>query len=231
MALPKIESPTFMLELPSNKKKTIKYRPFTVKEEKILLVALQSGEAKEITEAVIQIINNCVIGDLDVGSLASYDVEYIFLNLRSKSVSNLVELKITDPDDEQQYDVSVDLDKVTVQFDKNHKYEIEASKDVTILMRDPSLSLIDNIGDDDAMTDIICGCIDKVLVGDDEVVLMKEHTRQEQEDFINSLSSKTALDLQRFFATVPKLKHTLKYKDASGKQKSLDVEGLASFFI
>lgn len=230
MALPKIESPTFLLDLPSNKKIKIKYRPFTVKEEKILLMALQGEESEEIVEAIKQTISNCLIGDNDLRNFTVYDMEYIFLNIRSKSVSNTIELKITDPDDDNQYDVTVDIDKVKVEFSKDHDNVIKINEDITLIMRDPPYNVADKINADNIMTDIVAQCIDKILVGDDQVIDIKDHTKEEQDEFIDSFSSKTLKDLEKYFATVPKLKHTIKYKDSSGKQKSLDIEGLASFF-
>jgi len=229
MALPKIDTPTFMLDLPSTKK-AIKYRPFTVKEEKILLTALQSGESREINEAIKQIISNCIVSnDVDINNLTNYDAEYIFLNLRSKSVSNVVNINVTDPDDEQQYETEIDLDKIEVQFDKEHKYEIVLNEQITLMMKDPTFEMISNI-ESDNLNDIIIACIDKVLVGDDEVILMKDHTKKEQSDFIDSFSSKNALDVQKFFTTVPRLKHTVSYKNSEKKTKKIEVEGLANFF-
>lgn len=229
MALPKIDTPTFMLDLPSTKK-AIKYRPFTVKEEKILLTALQSGESREINEAIKQIISNCIVSnDVDIDNLTNYDAEYIFLNLRSKSVSNIVNINVTDPDDEQQYETEIDLDKIEVQFDKEHKYEIVLNDQITLMMKDPTFEMISKI-ESDNLNDVIIACIDKVLVGDDEVILMKDHTKKEQSDFIDSFSSKNALDVQKFFTTVPRLKHTVSYKNAEKKTKKIEVEGLANFF-
>jgi len=229
MALPKIDTPTFILDLPSTKE-TIKYRPFTVKEEKILLTSLQSGEAREINEAIKQIISNCIVNEnFNLNKLTNYDAEYIFLNLRSKSVSNVVKINVTDPDDEQQYETEIDLDKIEVQFDKDHKYEIVLNDQITLLMKDPTFETISKLESED-LNDVIIACIDKVLVGDDEVILMQDHTKKEQTDFIDSFSSKNALDVQKFFTTVPKLKHTVSYKNSEKKTKKIEVEGLANFF-
>jgi hypothetical protein len=233
MALPKIDTPTFMLELPSTKE-NIKYRPFTVKEEKILLMATQSEDGKEIGNAINQIIINCV-DDLnpkfDLKRLTMYDTEYIFLNLRSKSVNNIITLTVTDPDDESEHEVEVNLDEVKVQFDPEHKNEIVINSNVTLMMKDPSYDNVSVESSDDIESNmsIVKACIDKILV-DDDVVVLSDHTQEEQDTFMDSLSSKNMQDIMNFLTTLPKLKHEVKYK-VKNKNKTISVEGLASFFI
>lgn len=233
MALPKIDTPTFMLELPSTKE-NIKYRPFTVKEEKILLMATQSEDGKEIGNAINQIIINCV-DDLnpkfDLKRLTMYDTEYIFLNLRSKSVNNIITLTVTDPDDESEHEVEVNLDDVKVQFDPEHKNEIVINSNVTLMMKDPSYDNVSVESSDDIESNmsIVKACIDKILV-DDDVVILSDHTQEEQDTFMDSLSSKNMQDIMNFLTTLPKLKHEVKYK-VKNKNKTISVEGLASFFI
>lgn len=233
MALPKIDTPTFMLELPSTKE-NIKYRPFTVKEEKILLMATQSEDGKEIGNAINQIIINCV-DDLnpkfDLKRLTMYDTEYVFLNLRSKSVNNIITLTVTDPDDESEHEVEVNLDDVKVQFDPEHKNEIVINSNVTLMMKDPSYDNVSVESSDDIESNmsIVKACIDKILV-DDDVVILSDHTQEEQDTFMDSLSSKNMQDIMNFLTTLPKLKHEVKYK-VKNKNKTISVEGLASFFI
>jgi len=233
MALPKIDTPTFMLELPSTKE-NIKYRPFTVKEEKILLMATQSEDGKEIGNAINQIIINCV-DDLnpkfDLKKLTMYDTEYVFLNLRSKSVNNIITLTVTDPDDESEHEVEVNLDDVKVQFDPEHKNEIVINSNVTLMMKDPSYDNVSVESSDDIESNmsIVKACIDKILV-DDDVVILSDHTQEEQDTFMDSLSSKNMQDIMNFLTTLPKLKHEVKYK-VKNKNKTISVEGLASFFI
>lgn len=233
MALPKIDTPTFMLELPSTKE-NIKYRPFTVKEEKILLMATQSEDGKEIGNAINQIIINCV-DDLnpkfDLKRLTMYDTEYVFINLRSKSVNNIITLTVTDPDDESEHEVEVNLDEVKVQFDPEHKNEIVINSNVTLMMKDPTYDVVSDTASDDIENNmaIVKKCIDKILV-DDDVVILNDHTQQEQDAFMDSLSSKNMQDIMNFLLTLPKLKHEVKYK-IKNKNKSLMIEGLASFFI
>jgi hypothetical protein len=134
MALPKIDSPIFMLDLPSTKE-TIKYRPFTVKEEKILLIASQSDEEKEITSAIEQIITNCAISDVDLKKMTSYDIEYFFLQLRARSVNNIINLSITDDVDGEVYEVEINLDEVLVPIDENREFQIKLNSEITWKMR------------------------------------------------------------------------------------------------
>jgi len=233
MALPKIDTPTFMLELPSTKE-NIKYRPFTVKEEKILLMATQSEDGKEIGNSINQIIINCVDDlnpKLNLDTLTMYDTEYIFLNLRSKSVNNIVILTVTDPDDESEHKVEVNLDEVKVQFDPEHKNEIAINSNITLLMKDPTYDSVSDVSVDDIENNmlIVKKCIDKILVGDD-VVILTDHTQQEQDTFMDSLSSKNMQDIMNFLLTLPKLKHEVKYK-IKNKNKTITIEGLANFFI
>jgi len=233
MALPKIDTPTFMLELPSTKE-NIKYRPFTVKEEKILLMATQSEDGKEISNAINQIIVNCV-DDLNpkfnLKNLTMYDTEYIFLNLRSKSVNNIITLTVTDPDDESEHEVEVNLDDVKVQFDPDHEKEIVINSNVTLIMKDPSYDNVSVESSDDIESNmsIVKTCIDKILV-DDDVVILSDHTQEEQDTFMDSLSSKNMQDIMSFLTTLPKLSHEVKYK-VKNKNKTISIEGLASFFI
>lgn len=235
MALPKIDSPTFTLKLPSSQgKKTIKYRPFTVKEEKILLMAAQSQEQDDVVGAIKQIINNCLLTKTDIDELPTYDIEYIFKHLRARSVNNIVELSVKDDVDDEYYDVQVDLDEVEVVFDPDHNYVIQVTKDISIMMKDPSYNIVQKIAsyenDEDGMMEMIVSCIDQVIVGEDEVVLMKDHTRKEQEDFINSLSSQNMRDIEVFLNTLPKLSHSIKYTREDGTEVEKKIEGMQSFF-
>jgi len=190
MALPKIDTPVFMIDLPSTKE-TIRYRPFTVKEEKILLMASQGGEERDITNAVEQILTNCILDDVDIKKLATYEIEYLFLNLRAKSVNNIIELKFIDDEDEKEYEVTVDLDEIKLQ-ESTRDNIIEINDTISLVMKDPSYETIkktNNKDQDKMLSSIIIDSIDQILVGDD-VVLLKDHTKKEQEEFINSFSSK-----------------------------------------
>jgi hypothetical protein len=235
MALPKIDTPIFTLKLPSsNGKKNIKFRPFTVREEKILLMAAQ-GEGDEATlDAIKQVINNCLHTEIDIDDLPTYDIEYIFVNLRARSINNVIELTLTDDKDEQIYNVPVNIDDIKVVFNKDHKYVIELNKNISITLRDPNYNVVQKLSsykqDDEAMMEMVISTIDKVLVGEDDVLLMKDHTRKEQEDFINSLSSQNMRDIEEFLNTLPKLSHTVEYAREDGTKVEKVVEGMQSFF-
>ena len=230
MALPKIDAPTFMLELPSTKE-TIKYRPFTVKEEKILLMASQSGEEDDIANAVEQILTNCIMNDIDMQTLAPYEIEYLFLNLRAKSVNNVIELKITDDEDNNEYEISINLDDIKIK-EQERTNIIELSGNVSLIMKDPNYSTVkkfDKKTDDQKMNSILIECIDQILVGDD-VILMKDHTKKEQEEFINSLSSKNMRSIEDYFYLMPKLSHDISYTREDGTEVTKTLEGMQSFF-
>ena len=235
MALPKIDTPIFTLKLPSSKgKKNIKFRPFTVKEEKILLMAAQGKGEEEVLDSIKQVINNCLHTEIDIDNLPTYDIEYIFVNLRAKSVNNVIELTITDDEDEQAYTIPVNIDDIEVVFNEDHKYVIELNDNVSIMLKDPNYDMIQKLAsykeDDEAMMEMVISSIDKVLVGEDDVLLMKDHTRKEQEEFVNSLSSQNMRNIEDFLSTLPKLSHTIEYAREDGTKVEKIVEGMQSFF-
>lgn len=230
MALPKIDTPTFMLDLPSTKE-TIKYRPFTVKEEKILLMASQSGEERDIMNAIEQISTNCILNDVDIKKLATYEIEYLFLNLRSKSINNIIELKIIDDEDEKEYEVTIDLDDITIKESERTNI-IEINDKISLVMKDPnynSIKKIDKKSEEQVMTTMLIECIDQILV-DDEVIFLKDHTKKEQEDFINSLSSKDMRKLEGYFNSIPKVSLDVTYTREDGTEVTKTIEGMQSFF-
>jgi len=235
MALPKIDTPVFTLKLPSSAgKKNIKFRPFTVKEEKILLMAAQGEVEDETLNSIKQVINNCLHTNINIDELPTYDIEYIFVNLRAKSVNNLIQLTLTDDVDQQTYDVSINIDDVEVVFDEEHIYIVELNDNISIMLKDPNYDVIQKISsykqDDEGMMEMVISSIDKVLVGDDEVLLMKDHTRKEQEEFVNSLSSQNMREIEKFLTTIPKLIHTVEYAREDGTKVEKIIEGMQSFF-
>ena len=234
MALPKLATPTYELEIPSSKDK-LTYRPFLVKEEKILLLANESEEESETINAIKQIINNCTFEKLNVDSLALFDLEYIFLRIRAKSVGEIVSLKLLCSDDNETYaDVSLDLEEVNVDFPVNHTNKIELTDTVGILMRYPKFSLV-KLSTDGSETEyifkMIKECIDQIYDGD----MIHERTdfnEQELDEFLESLSSEHFKLLQEFFETMPKLKHEVKFKNPkTKKQNKMTLEGMQSFFV
>jgi len=234
MALPKLESPQFVAAIPSTKKK-IKYRPFTVKEEKLLMFAMESEDPEQVADAVQGVLANCIETSIDFDTMTTYDLEYLFLQLRSKSVGSLIELKITDPDDGAVYDVEIEVDKIEVVFDKKHDNVIKLNDEVTLMMKDPEYKFVSKLSQEEGkeaevMMESLINCIDRVLVGEDEVLLMRDHTKAEQIEFIDSFTAANMKQIENFFNTIPKLSHVIKYKTANGDIKEQEISGLQNFF-
>lgn len=231
MQLPKIQTPIFNIEIPSIKK-TKKFRPFLVKEEKILLLA-QQGNDSDLLDAITQIINNCCLEDLNISSLASFDLEYIFLKLRARSVNNLVELKYRDKEDDKIYAFEVDLDNIDITYDENHTNKIKINDQYTILMKYPGIDLPDEIktvSQDDVFYKMIVSCIDKIY-NENEIFLMNEYSFEEAKNFIDNLDVPTFEKIQNFFSTMPKLLHRLEYVNANGTPRVIDIQGIKDFFM
>ena len=237
MALPTLSTPTYELEVPSTKKK-IKYRPFLVKEEKILLLAMETEDEKQMANAVKTILANCIqTPRFKVDSLALFDIEYIFLNIRGKSVGETVDLQITCPDDNQTVvDVSINLDDIQVQKNGEHTNILKMNDDVSVVMKYPSMDLFikNNMNDSgsevDDVFEIASMCIDQIVDGE-EVYEASNSSKQEITDFLEGMDTKQFLMVQKFFETMPKLSHTVKVTNPNTKVKSdVVIEGLASFF-
>lgn len=226
MALPKITSPIFTVKLPSSNS-DIRFRQFTVKEEKILLLAAESENGRQIVEAIRQVIVNCLIDDIDVDSLASFDIEYLYLQMRAKSIDNVLKLKIVE--DDVEYFGIVDIDDVNVIFDESHSREIKLNEEVSIYMRYPSIKSIEKMSIETSKIRGLKYSIDKVIVGDDVMNLL-DYNDEEIETFIDSFSSKNMVDIQKFFETAPVLKHTITYKAKNGDTRAREVVGLLGFF-
>ena len=237
MALPKLTTPTYELEVPSTDEK-IKYRPFLVKEEKILLIAMESGEQESIVAAIKDIVTECTYGKVDLGSIPMFDVEYIFLQIRSKSVGEVSTLRILCPDDKETYvNVDVDLSEVTVHVDKGHNPKIELTKEMGMIMTYPSIdSLTDSGGTDinaSNMLDVIGSCILQIYdKKGEEVFDAKDQTQEELTQFVEQLNTKQFQDIQIFFDTMPKLKHVVTIENPKTKVKSdITLAGLNDFFV
>jgi len=236
MALPKLTTPTFELEVPSTDEK-IKYRPFLVKEEKILLMAMESGENKDIVQAVKDIVSECTFNKLNLGTMPMFDVEYIFLNIRAKSVGEISKLNLLCPDDGKTYtNVEIDLSKVEVQVEKDHTNKIELSDDMGMIMTYPTIDLfaesgIENITANN-MLDVIGSCILQIYEEKGEKVYeAKDQTKKELIEFIESMNTKQFKLLQKFFDTMPKLKHEITIKNPKTKKESkITLTGLNDFF-
>lgn len=231
MALPKIELPLFELEVPSTGKK-VKYRPFTIKEEKILLIAQESKDIDQIVLAMKQIITNCVHG-VDPEKLATFDMEYFVVNIRSKSVNNIVDFKIRDPDTKEEVPLTMNLDEVKVKFHPNHNNIIQINEDSVLVMRYPTINELGSLFKSktkQAMFDIMIACIDKIESGG-AVYHTSEYTNEEMIEFVDNLSNNTLNDMQKFFDTLPVLRFERKYKNKNGDEKTFVVEGMETFFI
>lgn len=238
MALPKIATPTYELELPSNNKK-IKYRPFLVKEEKILIIAMESEDPKQIANAIKDVISNCIITKgIKVEELSTFDIEYLFLNIRGKSVGEEVEVLITCPDDgETQVPVLINLDDIKVQIEKDHTKDIKLDDSLSLRMKYPSMnefiknnfSLSEAISVDDTF-DLISSCIDQVY-NEEESWAASDCTKKELSEFLEQLSSKQFKEIEKFFETMPKLSHNIKIKNPKTNVESeVVLEGLSAFF-
>jgi hypothetical protein len=233
MALPKIVTPTYELEIPSSKKK-ITYRPFIVKEEKILLLAQEAGEESDILNAIKQIIKNCTFEEVEVNDMALFDLEYIFLRIRSKSIGEKVELKLLCDDDGETYaDVTIDLEKIEVDFPKEHTNNIQLTDTISLVMRYPQMSALNLMTDSDTETifHMIKTSIRQIIDGE-TIYEQVDFTEEDLDEFIESLSSEHFKQIQEFFQTMPKLKHVVKYKNPkTKKQNKRTLEGLNSFFV
>ena len=233
MALPVLSHPTFDLTIPSSKEKVV-YRPFLVKEEKILLLAQEANEVKDLTRSVKQIINNCIVeGELDVQNAPTFDLGYIFLKLRANSVSDLAKFKISDEETQKEVDIELDLKDVEIHYTDGHDSKIKLNDVVSLQMKYPTYDTIgtidENVNQVKATFDMIKACIDKVLVGEDEVHEFKDYSNSEVDAFIDSLTSQNFQDVQKFFDTMPRLEHTVEYKIGK-RTKTRTFSGLADFF-
>ena len=236
MALPKLTTPTFELEVPSTDEK-IKYRPFLVKEEKILLMAMESKDNAQIINAVKDIVLSCTFEKVDVSTMPMFDMEYIFLNIRAKSVGEVSKLKLLCPDDKKTYaDVELDLTEVKVQVDDNHTNKIELTDDMGMIMTYPTIdsfleSGIETINANN-MLDVIGSCVLQIYENNGEKVYQaKDQTKKELTEFIESMNSGQFKKLQSFFDTMPKLKHTIKVKNPKTKKTNdVTLTGLNDFF-
>ena len=238
MPLPKITTPTYELELPSIEK-SVRYRPFLVKEEKLLVIALESEDTKQITNAIKTVIKNCILTkDIKVETLPTFDIEFLFLNIRGKSVGEQVEVNVICPDDnETNVSVSIDLDDIKVQKNEEHTNKIKVDPKIMMEMKYPSLEQFiknnfdfNNENQMEQSFDLIASCIDKIYT-EDEVWSAADVTKKEVIEFLESMNSSQFKDIEKFFETMPKLSHKIQITNPKTKVESeVVLEGLASFF-
>jgi len=236
MALPQINTPTYELEVPSTGEK-LKYRPFLVKEEKILMIAMEAEEQSGIINAVKEIVKACTFDKFDVSKLPIFDVEYVFLNIRAKSVGEVSKIKLKCPDDEKTFvETEIDLTEVNVEMNAEHTNKIELTDEMGIIMTYPSIDTFSGTGADaitaSNMTTVISACILQIYdKKGEEIFEAKDSTQKELTDFIEQLNTKQFQDVQKFFDTMPKLQHTVKITNPKTKKESeIVLSGLNDFF-
>ena len=237
MPLPKIATPTYELVLPSSNRK-IKFRPFLVKEEKVLILAMESQDTTQIANAVKDVISNCILTrGIKVDKLSTFDIEYLFLNIRGKSVGEDIEVMVTCPDDgKTQVPTSINIDSIKVQTDKNHSKDIKLDGSYTLRMKYPSLNeFIKNnfatgeMNVDDTF-DLISQCIEQVY-SEEESWTAEDCTKKELSQFLDQLNSNQFKEIEKFFETMPKLSHKVKVTNPNTKVESeIVLEGLQNFF-
>jgi len=236
MALPKLTTPTYELEVPSTDEK-LKYRPFLVREEKILLIAMESGASEDVVQAVKSIVEECTFNKLNLGDMPMFDVEYLFLNIRAKSVGEISSLRLLCPDDSETYtEVEVNLSEVIVQVEKEHTNKIELTDEMGIYMKYPTIDSFATTGITEVtpvnMLEVITTCVAQIYdKKGEEVFDAKDQTKEELIEFIEQLNTKQFAELQKFFDTMPKLKHVVKIENPKTKVKSdILLQGLGDFF-
>ena len=236
MALPKLDVPIYELTVPSTDEK-IKYRPFLIKEEKILLIAMESGESEDVIQAVKQIVAECTFNKIKLGDAPMFDVEYMFLNIRAKSVGEISKLRVLCQDDKKTYaNVEVDLSEIQVQVDDSHTNKIELTDEMGVIMKYPTIDSFSQNEIQDVSTEnmleIIIACIDHIYdKKGEEVFAAKDSTKKELMEFIEQLNTQQFQDIQRFFDTMPSLKHDITVKNPKTKVESIvTLTGLNDFF-
>ena len=236
MALPILDTATYELTLPSSDVQ-VKYRPFLVKEEKILLLAMESENTAEVTKALKEIVHTCTFGSINVDALPTFDLEYIFLNIRAKSVGEVAKLKLLCPDDKETYaNVELDVSKVEVHVDEKHNNTIQINDKIKMIMKYPTLDTFDPSVDatklkTEQLFDIIANTVYEVYDGE-TVHKAADYTKEEMKKFIESLTSEHFQKIQQFFNTMPRLEHELEIENPKTKVKSKVVlSGLQSFFV
>ena len=235
MGLPKIDLPIFETKLISTGRKKIKYRPFTVKEEKILLIAQESDDIEQVVLAIKQIIGNCC-EDVDVDKLPMFDLEYLLMQIRGKSVNNVIEFQITDPETDKPVTLELDIGEIKMTKPKGHKREIPIGEDAYVIMDYP---VIDDVTKfltpsdeekDNNIFDIMLSCISSVVQGD-EVYNLEDFSEEEVLEFVDSFSTQTIEEIKNFFETIPVMRCEQTYTNANGDEKQVVLEGVETFFI
>ena len=246
MALPKIDVPVYDCILPSNKKK-VKFRPFLVKEQKILLMASESVEVKDVVDSIKQVVKNCVLDDIDVDALPVFDLEFLFLNLRARSVSEVVKVKykcnnVIEPagiDEEEKrcgniVDIEVNVLEINPVFGENHTNNIQLTDKLGIVFTYPTFEVIESMADkeeNDAIFSLITKCVDYIY-DDENMYYAKDITEDEIVDFIDGLTQEHLEKIKEFFDSMPKVKKTVSFDcNKCGHHEDIEIEGVQNFFV
>ena len=232
--LPKLKSPIFELLLPSNGQ-PLKYRPYSVEEEKILLIAQQANEIKESILAIRQVVNNCILDDIDVNSIPIFDLEWIYLQLRIKSVSDFVEIFVVDPDDKKKHEFSIDLKEIKVVNLDTQKTKIDLDPGVGIIMKYPTYELLEVIQkmdfkDVDDLFEIIYLCME-MIYDEESIYPVQDIDKAELREWFTTMQGTLFGKIVNFFEDMPKLQHKLHYMNGAGEEKEVVLEGVADFFL
>jgi hypothetical protein len=230
MALPKIKHPTYTVVIPSTKQ-SVNIRPFTVQEEKLLLMTRSGGGTDDIVKTVKQIISNCIIESINVDKLATFDIEYLFIKLRSKSVGEIVDLEYTVPETEEKIKFKLNLDDVEVKYNDKHVNKFNLTGEIGVVMRYPTLNEVQMIEQSEdpekTLLDILFKCIDKIYDNDN---LYSDFTDEELQEFVDNLPVEAMPKIRDFFETMPSVVHELKLKSKDGKTVDVTIRGLTNFF-
>ncbi len=233
MPLPKIDQPLFDVVIPSNQKKVL-FRPFLVKEEKLLLIAQQGGVDTDIVRAIKQVIQACIQDPIDVDALTTFDLEYLFLKLRAKSVNNVVKLAYRDNEDEELYEFELNLDEIEMTFSEENNSKIKISDKVGMTMRYPSASITDRMPQFENEVDLIGffvrNCIDTIY-DEENVYVANEYSDEELNEFLDSLDVNTFDKIRKFFESMPKLYHKIEYTNKLGNVRKIELTNLKDFFM
>lgn len=236
MALPKLNVPRYELKLPSDERR-IKYRPFLVKEEKLLLLAMETEDQGQMVDTIQTLLLNCTnLSQTDIKNLATFDFEYIFLNIRAKSVGETVDIMVTSPDDgETRVKVTIDLDDINVKFNDDHTNVLKLDNKISMVMKYPSMDMFvknnfETNSTVESLFELTVDCIVQIVEGED-VYEAQESSKEELIEFLDQLNTTQFQEIQKFFETMPKLAHEIKFTNPKTKKKqTLELEGLASFF-
>lgn len=233
MALPKIQQTLFEITIPSIEKK-VYHRLFTVKEEKILLIAQESKDPSQALLAMKQVVNNCLI-DVNIEELALFDLEYLLLSIRGKSVDNKIEFSIKDPDTGEQVNLALDIEDVKIVKDPNHSHIVKLDDEYSLFLKYPTINqfaelMNGNPNDPEASYKVMVSCFDQ-MISENEVIKFSEYSEEEITKFTDDLDANVVKNIRKFFDTIPKLRHELKYTNSNGAEKTFVIEGMEAFFI